>query len=439
MTTRRYIATIVLAVAALGCFCAPMDGCAASTLCSEECEQEGKCSITTALAGESIYRCYVSDPESCAESVGCREGGKCHYVPAIQTNGCVALTHQDCLESEMCKRKGACELNQGRCSISSAGCTRSDICRRESKCHLRVRSVPVDGTPDAYTRTHRCVAKDVPDEDWCTKACETSGACVRQGDACVAIDDEHCESSSACSRHGLCSVGESGACVAASDEDCAQSRDCKKDGYCLASDRGSWCVSHNEACSGAGCKYSGQCSAYKGACQAVEDSDCAASDVCRMDGRCAVKERRCWPTSNEHCRESEICHIRGRCGYSGNTCMPTDSTHCEESLACEIAGLCSLWSHDLTDDRRCHAGSAADCEQSIECQRFGRCVPRYLPNCTREGCRKVCSKPSGPVLLSCVETRYCKEEGRCVRLDIPPDGSNDGPWPKSQDCARRQH
>jgi hypothetical protein len=414
-----------------------MDGCAVSMLCSEKCEKDGKCSITTEFAGEWFYRCYVGDQESCAQSTGCLEGGKCHYEPSIARDKCLALTHQDCLESPKCKNEGRCTLMQGRCGISDAGCTRSDVCRKDGKCHLKVRDVPLEGIRNAYTRKQTCVAKDVPDDQWCKKACESSGACVRRGNECVATEREHCENSFACTRHGLCSVGESGACVAESDEDCAQSRYCDKYGKCVVAERGTWCIDSNDVCSGS-CEHSGACTPYKGVCKATRDSDCAASEICRLDGRCAVHNGRCWPMADQHCRESRVCRTIGACTHSGLACKPSKAAHCEESLACEIAGLCSLWKHGTFDERRCHAASPEDCAQSIECKEFGRCVPKFLPNCTRPGCRQVCAKPTEPARLSCVETRYCKNDRRCLRLDIPSDGTPDGPWPKSQDCSRHR-
>lgn len=436
---RRYVVTIVLAVGALGCFCAPMEGCGALILCADECEAEGKCAMRTEFAGDSPYRCYASSDDDCADSRACENGGRCHFAPTVEPDACVALQASDCLQSTKCKEKGHCDLREGSCVISFAGCMRSDGCRERGECHLKTRPVSSRGNAGQQVKT-TCEALDVPDERWCSTACMQAGACTRRGNECIATSDEDCRGSQACTGGGRCSVGEDNTCVAASDEDCSGSTVCEQRNHCTALERGDYCVESSEPCAGSQrCAERGWCSLYKGICRADSDEDCQASTYCETDGECVERDHLCRPATAEHCASSTACDVEGKCALVELACQPRTQAHCRDSLGCEIAGLCQLNEAPILYASRCVVGSSKDCEQSWECEHLGRCVARPDPTCRRrEHCPWVCAAPDEDVRLSCVHTRFCKEEGRCVRKHVPdPDRAYDNIRPRSDECVRK--
>jgi hypothetical protein len=149
----------------------------------------------------------------------------------------------------------------------------------------------------------------------CATRCRELGECVPQsGGRCVAVFDEDCMSSLACTRFGRCTVRE-GVCSATSDTDCA------------ASDL---------------CGERGECTARGGHCEVASDDACRASTGCRDDGRCTLGDGECVVGSSDDCEGSEQCRAEGACGQRGEACVPTLDTHCASSERCATDGRCAL-------------------------------------------------------------------------------------------------
>lgn len=161
----------------------------------------------------------------------------------------------------------------------------------------------------------------------CADRCRELGECAAQsGGRCVAMFDEDCEASEACTRFGRCAA-KGGVCSAATDEACEASELCRQRGECTARD---------------------------GHCEVASDDSCRASTGCPSSGRCTLGDGECIVGSSADCEGSQLCQATGACGRRGKTCVPTLDAHCAASAACADDGRCALV------DGRCDTPEAED-------------------------------------------------------------------------------
>jgi len=157
-------------------------------------------------------------------------------------------------------------------------------------------------------------------DERCADRCRELGECMaQQGDTCVAVFDEDCKQSEACTRHGRCTVRD-GVCIADAEDDC------------LASEM---------------CKVRGECAVLDGHCEAMSDLACQQSEGCTRSGRCTLDDAQCVIASAADCAGSERCASDGACGFRDGTCLPTLDAHCADSALCADDGLC------VVDDGTC--------------------------------------------------------------------------------------
>lgn len=181
---------LLLAATLSGCFCF------APTLCQEECEESGKCSVRSHSAGDHPYRCYAGDDDDCADSRACKELGDCF---ATEQGECVAEELVEwglCRRSSACRKWGKCGSREGACwAESDEDCAASFECKTVGRCKATAGVCAPKSEAD-------CKASTV---------CTVEGACsfvtfLGLGGRCMVLpeDKANCEASWICEHYGRC-------------------------------------------------------------------------------------------------------------------------------------------------------------------------------------------------------------------------------------------
>jgi len=191
--------------------------------------------------------------EMCRKGLPCSGLGQCAADPDLGSDRCVASSHADCQQSEVCSEAARCRGFDGVCTVGEDDCK------------------PTSG-------------------------CKTMGWCTARNGACVVGSDADCRQLRSCKLLGECSAAADprpfGKCVIGKDEDCLRLEDCQSMGHCSA--KGGKCVVAKEAdcrLHYVGCKQFGACTAMpsegsSGRCKVTKDEDCRQSLACKVRGEC---------------------------------------------------------------------------------------------------------------------------------------------------------
>jgi len=189
-----------------------------------------------------------------------------------------------------------------------------------------------------------------------------------------------------------CSIAEAAPTKSTEGETCGRTADCAGKLRCIDG------VCYDAAAlacqASSGCKYVGKCSPgkRKGSCIAATDLDCAPPSLaCKLTGNCHAKGGRCIATSDADCKNADACdHGVGLCTFKVDRCIAVKPADC--AAGCRFSGYCTI------KNGSCVVGGNADCEQSDDCRRFGRCV----------------AKGDECVATDCKNTLPCRVAGRCT-------------------------
>ena len=277
---------------------------------------------------------------------------------------------------------------------------------------------------------------------YCTHYAEKRGERVFQG--CKIASDGDCARSERCLTEGACGFVPARGCLPTSSDHCAKSLDCEERGLCHFTDNR--CLATPESCaSSRGCKEEGRCLSVSvgvdgSACIKPPDVpyDAICLDECIEFGRCKhTGGGRCVIENNEQCAQSKACSERGQCvlverkssGMSYySVCRATRQNHCEESGECETFGRCSLYEGFCVGDESgcrgavvckrdgkcspaaskgpCVVRSESDCEASLGCNESGECA--FDP------ARGTCTGRDQPADVLCAMSTMCEQLGRCT-------------------------
>lgn len=242
------------------------------------CSSRGECSLS--VTGS----CTAATNADCASSEACAIDGKCSA-----DDGACHARFIDCMPSRVCVEQGRCVARAGECvasdddfeyyegaclaqprgcrAYSERDCEQSDGCRERGACFLE---------------NHRCVPPHVPtepaDAEMKAFACD-AGECVEFDGHVVAAADLPCLRSSGCTTSGLCSMIE-GQCVVREPWQCQRSVNCAWAGACSIDGPDP------------------QAKPVARRCVARTPQDCAKTPGCLADSRCFPSHGHC--VGNEH-------------------------------------------------------------------------------------------------------------------------------------------
>ena len=197
------------------------------------------------------------------------------------------------------------------------------------------------------------------------------GNCTRTpaGKCVVACDANCAKAKLRCPLNGACTA-EDGNCVVASDADCKKSKSCTQNAQCTQGFHGEGCIkaSMGDAfCKGRdSCKLHGACEAANGNCvNPDKPTDCKHTYMCKSGGWCSWDGNKCRALTLADCAE----HWCGaHCAIKFGKCILEQSDEaCAAQENCKLNGWCHF------KDGKCTALSQADCDQSTQCQKYGRC------------------------------------------------------------------
>lgn len=449
---------------------------------SDACKKDGRCVKGTEFIGDVIPQvvCEAGNDADCKTSSGCTLEGRCskirNRINNIWKNVCAVATNVDCessagckdekrcgalngacvlcVQSEQCRREGACTYSEGKCVIKSfSDCSTSTDCLNKGRCAL------LDGKCVACNQGKECAEKGLCSQNpirnsvqaciagtnaecKTSRVCRIEGKCTALRGVCVANTNPECQNSEECKLLGNCTACTLGSqctqrvfyCVAG-PTDCPQSDACQSKGHCgLSADLKCVSCSKSQACTNegrcylgtdgtscvakaqtdctksTGCKVNGRCQLRKdlngdGECVVVSDNQCLNSEKCIKEGFCqlSVEEGRCVVGEDSDCAKSTVaCLIERRCVKQklGEGCIPRP-IQCASSILCKREGLCV---GDESRFENCKSTDVAYCEASTNCKEQGRCSLGPKDSCVVSG-DKDCNHPNN---------RLCKKEGRCT-------------------------
>jgi hypothetical protein len=281
-----------------------------------------------------------------------------------------------CEEMNFCIGSGECVEKEGRCvAVSNDDCKQSQGCEYEGVCHVR------KGVCEWFVGSGGSC--DQPMGKNAYNPCKERGRCTAKDGFCVAATDSDCEQSSFCTHVGYC-VAKNDICVIGgrTDAECDQPRGsdgfnpCEDYGYCTVRD--GQCIAANTAdCQKAsGCRFAGVCTAAQGRCVIGGDADCLSNSSCKMQGKCTAIDGVCvygGATSSE-CDSDRgesgynPCRAEGFCTARYRLCIAASNADCRKSGSCYYSGYCTAVRG------KCVAGTDADCLQSAGCKNSGLCT-----------------------------------------------------------------
>lgn len=102
----------------------------------------------------------------------------------------------------------------------------------------------------------------------------------------------------------------------------------------------------------------------------LSDAECRKMSgvySCERSGNCSANDAHsdCVAKSAADCKQSTECKRGGKCDLKGEKCVVASSESCKGSEDCKSSGACTL----IIDE--CKAGSQADCQQSESCKKSG--------------------------------------------------------------------
>ena len=276
----------------------------------------------------------------CGQSDECVEHGRCGvrtWRAGDRGWRCVVESSDDCAATKLCRTEGLCaydpHLDPEACiAAEPAHCREADVCAQDGLClpgaggvcvtserGCRASVVCAEDERCAPSNERVCIRAFADAVSWCDAPCEADGACERDGLVCRVVDDSACLVSTGCADHGRCHLdADLGVCSARSDADCQASSDCiagLEDGTRLCTLRGGVCADAR--------------------------SFCERSKFCLFRGDCTALEGTCAPT-DDSCAGTMDCLLRGHCQHENHLCLPMESAHCEDSLECQAFGRCEL-------------------------------------------------------------------------------------------------
>jgi hypothetical protein len=192
------------------------------------CATQGLC---TPLKGD----CIVGSHDDCLQSSLCKQEGLCSALEGDGRSTCFAQNDEDCGRSAACRQLHNCRAHEGACVYSAKSCRSSNRCRHAGDC-AKARLPPTDGFwpcepgSDADCRQSQICA----DDGMCSKGHAHGFPQPR----CVAASDALCRKSTGCRERGNCSrthvrgPGLLPICGPKSKAECEQSEGCNKRGRC---------------------------------------------------------------------------------------------------------------------------------------------------------------------------------------------------------------